>query len=586
MRPHLLSRRPCASWLGLMILAVLSPARAAAADPVEDLLQTLRQIQGYSDADNAKQTEQYKKLLKNKADKIVRPGDLRKTLLSEELRSPVFRQQPGDAPEDQHPLGKTVQEIWGQLAKRLEDALRSALKASDSVRRLAAVTFLRDMAQQEEEFAPHDERGAAVLPSRFTPRLAPVLGALALARNEGPEVHAAAIQALVQIVPGDQKTLDALEPLLQAERADVERQAAAESLGQMIRLLRSGSPVRQPGRGRPPLPPGVQGGPRVVAAAGVGLDDKDVKVRTLCLEAIRESLQTLMNLPKAERPPANAPPVPGGGGEGPDPRAGALERQSVQLLVGAVNKQVPGVRRNLSHSDPALRLAAHRVLEAFASLRLKFAGEHPPKEEKEWFVIEEAVPELAKNSLSHEDVRTRLAALYVLETLGQAAAQAVQELARTLKDDKNGFVRWGAARALNNMAPERADVAVPALAGALKDNNPTVRLTAVAALEHYGPRAAPAIKPLAEMAGDKQDAKMRLGAVRALAAIGKEAQPAAAALVTALADPESGVRAAAAAALGQLGDLDKTARKELARMLNDADPAVRQAASDALLADK
>jgi HEAT repeat protein len=570
-----------------MILTVSSPATALAADPVEDLLQTLRQVHGQSfDTGDAKQVAQYKKLVKDKADKIVRAGDLRKVLLSDELRATNFLQEPGVPQEDQHPLGKTVQEIRGQLAGRLEDALRSALKASDSVRRLAVVTFLRDMARQEEEFAPNDERGAAVLASRFTPRLAPVLGALALARNEGPDVRAAAIQALVQIAPGDKKTLDALEPLLHAERTDIERQAAAESLGQMIRLLRVGPPVRQPGGGRRPLPPAVQVVPRVVAAAGLGLDDKDVKVRSLCLDAIRESVQSLMNLPKAERPPANAPPVPGGGGERLDPKGGGPERQSVQLLVGVVNKQMPGVRRNLSHSDPALRLAAHQVLETFASLRLKLAGKHPPKEEKEWFVIEDAVPELAKNSLSHEDVRTRLAALYVLETLGQASAPAVQELARTLKDDKNGFVRWGAARTLNNMAPERADEAVPALAGALKDNNQTVRLTAVVALEHYGPRSVPAVKPLVEMVGDKQDARMRVGAIRALVAIGKEARPAAAVLVTALADPESGVRAAAAAALGQLGDLDKTAKKELARMLNDSDPAVRQAASDALLGDK
>jgi HEAT repeat protein len=564
-----------------MILTVSSPATALAADPVEELLQTLRQVQDQSfDTGDAKQVAQYKKLVKEKADKIVRPGDLRKALLSEELRAPNFRQEPGVPQEDQHPLGKTVQEIEAQLAKRLEDALRSALKERDPVRRPAVVTFVRDMAGEEEVQESRSQRGPdmpmAHASGRFTPRFAPVLGALASADNEGSDVRAAAIQALVQIAPGDKGTLDALEPLLRAEKADVERQAAAESLGHMIRLLRSRPSMRQPGGGQPPFPPAaqarprgvppdVQAGPRVVAAAGLGLDDKDVKVRSLCLEAIRQSAQSLLNLPKA----------------------GGPQRQSIQLLVVAVNKQLPAVRRNLSHSDQALRLAAHQVLETFASLRLKFAGEPPQKEEKEWFRgIEDAVPDLAKNSLSSEDERTRLAALYVLETLGQAATPAVQELARALKDDKNGFVRWGAARALNNMAPERANEAVPALAGALKDNNQTVRLTAVAALEHYGPRAAGAIQPLTEMVGNKQDAKMRLGAIRALVAIGKEARPATPDLIQALADSESTVRAAAAGALGQLGNLNEAARKELGKALNDADPAVRQAASDALLGDK
>ena len=587
MRPHPLSRCPCASWLALMILAVFSPAMATAADPVEDLRQALRQVENQPfDASDAKQMEQHKKLLHSKADKIVLPGDLRRALLGE-LRSSVYVPQPGLPPEEQHPLGKTVQEIRSQLAKRLEELLRSVLTGPDPMRRLAAVTFLRSMAQQEEELATHEERAASVPPSRFTTRLAPMLGGLVSAKNEGPDVRAAAIRALVQIAPGDKTTLDALEPLLHAERADIERQAAAESLGQMIRFLRFGSPVEQPG-GRPLfLRAEVRVGQGVVAAAGVGLDDKDVKVRSLCLEAIRQSAQSLLNLPKAERAPADAPRVPGGGGEDRNPKAGGPERQFVQLLVVAVNKQLPGVRRNLGHSDLALRLAAHQVLETFASLRLKFAGERPQKEEKEWFRgIEEAVPELAQNSLSSKDERTRLAAVYVLETLGQAAAPAVQELAKALKDDKNGFVRWGAARALNNMAPERADEAVPALAEALKDNNQTVRLTAVAALEHYGPKAAGAIKSLIEMAGNKQDAKMRLGAIRALVAIGQKAQPAPADLITALADPESTVRAAAAGALGQLGNLNETARKELGKALNDADPAVRQAASDALLGDK
>jgi HEAT repeat protein len=588
-----------------MILAVSSQGMAIAADPVEDLRQTLRQILEQSfEPGNAEQAEQYKKLgelLKNKADQIVRPGDLRQALLSRELQV-VSQQEPGAPQEEQHPFGKTGQEIRTRLAKRLEDALRSALKAPDPVRRLAAVTFLREMAREEQKqrtpvgpaLPPPDRgRGLPGMPpgasDRFTPRLVPALDALARAKNEAPDVRAAAVRALARIAPGADKTLDALKPLLGAERTDVERRVAAESLGQMVRLLAEQERFAQvPGARLPSIPSALQAGPRLVAAAGLGLEDKDLAIRRLCLEAIRESAKNLMAFPKVMRPPVEAPPAAPGDGDGPAPKVGGLEKESVRLLARAVHEQMPAVRRNLGHSDAELRLAAHQVLETFASVRLHFAGKYLRKEEREWFGgLLDAVPELAKKSLSNEDVRTRLAALYVLETLGEAADSAVQELAKALKDDKNGFVRWGAARALSNMAPAKADDAVPALAGALKDDNPTVRLTALTALERYGPKAARAVNPLADLTIDpKQDAKMRLGALRTLMAIGKEARPATAAVVQALADPDSAVRAAAAAALGQFGDLNEDARKALAKALDDTDPAVRQAVSDTLLGGK
>lgn len=423
---------------------------------------------------------------------------------------------------------------------------------------------------------------------RFTPRLVPALDALARAQNEAPDVRAAAVRALVQIAPGADKTLDALKPLLRAERTDVERRAAAETLGQTVRLLAAQERFAQgTGARLPSIPSALQAGPRLVAAARLGLEDKDAAIRRLCLEAIQESAKSLMDFPKVNRPPVDVPPAPPGDGDGLASKAGDREKESIRLLARAVNEQMPAVRPNLGHADAALRLAAHQVLETFASVRLHLAGKYPRKEEREWFGgLLDAVPDLAKNSLSNEDVRTRLAALYVLETLGEAAASAADQLAKALKDDKNGFVRWGAARALGNMAPAKATEVVPALAGALKDDNTTVRLTALAALERYGPKAARAVKPLAEMIDPKQDVKMRLGAIRTLMAIGKEAQPATAAVVRALADPDSAVRAAAATALGQLGDLNDAARKALAKALDDPDSAVRQAVSDTLLGGK
>jgi len=195
-----------------------------------------------------------------------------------------------------------------------------------------------------------------------------------------------------------------------------------------------------------------------------------------------------------------------------------------------------------------------------------------------------ALPGL-KTSLADDEVRVRLAALYILETLDDAAAPAVAEVAKAVKD-KNGFVRWGAARVLNNMAPQMPDKAVPALAEALSDDNKTVRLTAVAALQRYGPKATAAVKSLGKASGDPEP-RMRIGVINALALIGVKARPESGALVQALkTDKTPEVRAAAAKALGRLERFDAEAVKALRAALRDADAAVRQAASDTLLDDR
>lgn len=576
MHPHLRRRRPLIISLAPLILAISFQGTTLAADPVKDLQKALQQFHGLPNLDevDAKRLKQFKEQLQATAEKIVRPGDLRRALFLGEWRGVIFSREVAAPQGEEDPFGKIHQDVRAQLVKRLEKSLRSSLQAPDVVRRLAAVTFLRDMAMDEMRMqGVRLERTHTAIPElrwtpnlnreglsgRFTPRLAPALSSLLSAKQEQPKLRAAAMRALADIAPGTEKTLDALKPLLRPERAIDERRAAAESLTRMVHLLKEQDDS---------LPAQFlhlwQAAPRLVAAAGLGLEDKEGDIRRLCLEAIHQSARSFFD---ARRPH----------------RREAADR----LLIRSVNEQMPAVSRNLSRADASVRLAAHQVLETFASMRLTLRGWYPAKEEKQWFGgLLDAVPELAKNSLSNADVRTRLAALYVLETLGDAATPAVAQLTQKLKSDKNDFVRWGAARALHNLAPAKADEVVSALAGALKDDSDKVRLTAVAALERYGPKAASAVKPIAALIDKKQNAKIRFGAIRALSAIGKEARPATDAVIQALTDSESNVRAAAAWALGQFGDLNETARKALAKALHDSDSDVRQAASDAILADK
>jgi HEAT repeat protein len=194
------------------------------------------------------------------------------------------------------------------------------------------------------------------------------------------------------------------------------------------------------------------------------------------------------------------------------------------------------------------------------------------------------VPQALAPALAHREVRARLAALYVLETLRDEGAPAIDALVGAAKDD-NAFVRWGVARVLGHVAPREAEKAVPALTDLVADKNPKVALTALKDLQKYGPKAAPAVKAL-EAVVPKGEPPLRVAAIGALAAVGAEARGAVPLLTKVLEEAgEAPVRAAAAGALARLGGAE-AAEKALRKALDDEDAEVRRAASDALLGDK
>jgi HEAT repeat protein len=248
----------------------------------------------------------------------------------------------------------------------------------------------------------------------------------------------------------------------------------------------------------------------------------------------------------------------------------------LQSFPVALNKALPAVTEALAEDKPDIAVGAAEVLEAAADVRrlvLKDSHADPLP------ALLDARDALAKN-LSAKDVRVRLAAVYVLETLGPEAAPASAVLAKALREDADSFVRWGAARALGKMAPDQSD-AVPALAKALEDKDDDVRQTAPIALALFGPAAKAAVSALADAV--KRDDGLRLGALKALAAVGTGAAPAADAVTAALADPDAEVRVAAANALAQMRSLNKEAVATLGKALDDPDADVRRAVAGALL---
>ena len=263
---------------------------------------------------------------------------------------------------------------------------------------------------------------------------------------------------------------------------------------------------------------------------------------------------------------------------------------------------MPAAIALLDDADLKVCLAAHQVLEGAAAMRRRLREiirqprgivpepgvldgpppeKRPAEDAKLLDGILAAVPALKRSLGNEKEVRVRLAALYVLETLDDSAEKAVDEVTKVL-NDKNGFVRWGAVRVLNNMAPRQAEIAVPALAGTLTDGNKTVRLAATQALRRYGPQASAAMRPLMMTIGDSEP-QVRIAVINALAAIGPSAHPSVSAVVPALMDEQPAVREAAAQALGQLGPLNAEAKKALSKALEDSEASVRQAASETLL---
>jgi HEAT repeat protein len=566
-----------AALLGVGVATALS---AEAPDPVAELREELRRPV----PEEPRALRAYEARLLACAKRVVRPGDLCAALMLGEWRAggggPRVPPGRGGPPEVQLKVRK-------EMAGRFQEALRQLLRKGDRVRRLAALTLVGELADAESagaaEEGPEEGGGA---PGSTTAPLAPDLVGL-LGSEKDAAVRVGAVKALCKLRPEPEVLTPPLRKALGA-KAVSERRAAAEGLGGLLtarpREAHAWAWV-------------LQAGPRLVPLAGRGLKDEDAVVRRRCLGAIRQAARGL----------EQGIPQPSGWGRAwglPDPGEKGAEAAHRQFaaevwdrlapLARSLNGQTPAVTRCLKDPDLSVCLAAHGALETIVTARhrlLQLAASLPRPRKGEKGAVDfkdaldkgaDAVPQLV-GSLGHKEVRVRLASLYVLETLGAAAAPAADGLARALSD-KDPFVRWGAARALANMAPHGAASAVPALAKVLDDDSRDVRVTAAVALRRYGGSAGPAVGALADVVR-RGDAQMRVLAIRALEAVGKGARPAVPALVKALSTEETAVRAAAARALGRLGAADRSARAALLKALDDPDADVRRAAGGALLGD-
>jgi HEAT repeat protein len=202
--------------------------------------------------------------------------------------------------------------------------------------------------------------------------------------------------------------------------------------------------------------------------------------------------------------------------------------------------------------------------------------------------------------LADKDVRARLAALDLLESMRHDGAAALPALLKVL-GDQDKFVRWAAARCVGRLAPLQPGLVIPKLIDRLKETDIDVRIAVLSSLEQYGVYAdfsppetkqaiTKALKAAVPYLGNlvmKGDAESRIAAMRVLEAIGENALPALPALAKDLDDAEPRVRIAAANTLGQFTALKGKdlagVQKALRKALDDDNPDVRRAVSAALL---
>jgi HEAT repeat protein len=214
-----------------------------------------------------------------------------------------------------------------------------------------------------------------------------------------------------------------------------------------------------------------------------------------------------------------------------------------------------------------------------------------------------AVPELARAAAS-KDAKVRDGALTLLARLGpeaKGAEDALASLAKSTQDtsvraaaeaalravtstdglrSKDAATRIAAARALGSLG-WRAKDALPNLIEAIKDPEVEVRRAAAEGLRALGKEADPAVNALATAANEDADATVRAAALAALDAIAPGTRPVLDAHMAATRDRDPTVRAAAAS-FPKVPDDDSVAAA-LESALGDPDEAVRRSAAASLL---
>lgn len=265
------------------------------------------------------------------------------------------------------------------------------------------------------------------------------------------------------------------------------------------------------------------------------------------------------------------------------PDDASLRRDVTRKLIARLKDKDPFVRVQAARALAALP-PAPEITEPIWEEAMKEADETTMRHALDAFAQlgASAVPRLIM-ALQMEKIR--LEVVYILAQIGPDAAPAALPLARLLVDP-NEQIAHEAALALAAIGPG-AKAAVPNLLARLQRVEDANTPAIVYALGKIDPGAANAQPALAN-ALKSEDPKVALAAAWALAQVDPPTAERAGQLIPVLSrglkSELAVVRQGAAEALGRLGPLAKGAAPALEGVLKDEDPAVREAAEQALAA--
>jgi HEAT repeat protein len=569
----------------------------------------------------------------------------------------LMRKTPDDSGVGRAIVAEIKRDVRLRLLDRLEERTRFYLHGKREEDRIAAANLLSEtLTKSRRQYVGImvDKTRDAAPTARYLRRrlrnLTPDVQQLL--RDANLQVQVAGIRALSNLEIDSAVLVNDVKPLLTSARSNVVlRRASAEGLANALDVMYT---QWEKEKSRPqPLVKSVE---HILPLAVRGLSDEDVGVRRGCLIACYQAARLLDDLAR-------------------DPLAAQERRELFRPVLAVVEANLPAINARAGDAEPALRIAACRVLEmlALASQRLRYLRDRPtpssipdptvpklPCDNREGVSLPakhggrrtsivrsnswasdrspssakmptvqrgEATPAVtlappvvradertavrtasflappgelptprADNpfrgsvdamikDLSDKDYRVRLAAVDMLETLGDRSESAIPALVKAL-GDSDKFVRWASARTLGRLNPRRADEVVRGLQGLLNDReDPSVRIAAAEALRQYGGAAKDAVPHLARVI-NRGDKDYILVILQTLQGIGTEAAPALPNVAWILRDRSqpSVVRIEAAQTLGRFGALAKEQLKVLRDiMANDPDEEVRDAASTAVL---
>jgi HEAT repeat protein len=414
-----------------------SPSEPPATDPVAQLRQTLKgapEDLTQTDPVLARQVQAVKgpaeeqKLLLQAWDrqlarqvKAIRSlPDIRRALLLRDWR----------LESDDNVTGPIARKHRADLAERFQQEARRVLQKGSPLQRQAALVLLAEMDPQVPSATGKGGLTRAVAPDVET----------LIEREKDADLRAAAARALGKLNPEPARAAQVLKDLLRA-RTPVERRAAAEGLLGLVETLKVlvGPPVWRWASSQAQAdsfsPQVVEVGCSVLPVAAQGISDTDAQVRRLCLETLRQTALALNR---------QLPEPPREYDESMNEKWLAVKHALKELppLVLSLRDQLPKVVPALGDANFAVCLAANQALEAIGTARLgwlRLAALTPRRGDAKALDdplgpgLRAAVPGLVA-LVPHQDVRFRLAALYVLETLEADAAPAAQVVVQALRD--------------------------------------------------------------------------------------------------------------------------------------------------------